>query len=134
MNWSSMILQGAFSRKSVVKKIQIWMVYFLYPIRLLKFCFEKSWCYIFHMEKAFSLHEQIKYVHLSLFSLYESINGILLPKLFWPTVRKYCSSDRENFFKNFEITRTICSNSERSEQFLVTQCFFNLFLEVSQLW
>ena len=23
-------------------------------------------------------------------------NGILLPKLFWPTVRKNCSSDREN--------------------------------------
>ena len=26
-------------------------------------------------------------------------NGILLPKLFWPTVRKYCSSDREKLFK-----------------------------------
>ena len=26
-------------------------------------------------------------------------NGILLPKLFWPTVRKNCSSDRENFQK-----------------------------------
>ena len=34
------------------------------------------------------------------------------------TVRKNCSS------------RTIYSNSERSEQFLVTECFFNLFLEV----
>ena len=34
----------------------------------------------------------------------------------------------------FEITWTIYSNSERSEQFLVTECFFNLFLEVSQLW
>ena len=31
------------------------------------------------------------------------------------------------------ITRTICSNSERSEQFLVTECFFNLFLEVSHI-
>ena len=26
-------------------------------------------------------------------------NGILLPKLFWPTVRKNCSSDRENLLK-----------------------------------
>ena len=26
-------------------------------------------------------------------------NGILLPKLFWPTVRKNCSSDRENILK-----------------------------------
>ena len=70
-------------------------------------------------------------------------NGILLPKLFWPTVRKNCSSDRDFFFeirgwrpricKNFEITKTICSNSERSEQFLVTECFFNLFLEVSHI-
>ena len=35
--------------------------------------------------------------------------------------------------KNFEITWTIYSNSERSEQFLVTEWFFNLFLEVSQI-
>ena len=58
-------------------------------------------------------------------------NGILLSKLFWPTVRKNCSSDREKllkfeaegweFAKIFEITRTIYSNSERSEQVLVTE-------------
>ena len=29
----------------------------------------------------------------------EKKNGILLPKLFWPTVRKNCSSDQENHFK-----------------------------------
>ena len=34
--------------------------------------------------------------------------------------------------KIFEITRTICSKNERSEQVLVTECFFDLFLEVSQ--
>ena len=28
-----------------------------------------------------------------------SWNGILLPKLFWPTGRKNCSSDRENLLK-----------------------------------
>jgi hypothetical protein len=28
-------------------------------------------------------------------------------------------------------TKTIHSNSERSEQLVVTECFFNLFLEVS---
>ena len=61
------------------------------------------------------------------------INGILIPKLFWSTVRKKISSDREKNSKIFEIIRTICSNSERSEQFLVTECFFNLFLEVSQI-
>ena len=38
---------------------------------------------------------------------------------------------RPRIFKFFEITWTIYSNSERSEQFLVTDCFFNLFLEIS---
>jgi hypothetical protein len=35
--------------------------------------------------------------------------------------------------RNFEITRSIYSNSERSEQLFVTECFFNLFLEVSHI-
>ena len=39
----------------------------------------------------------------------------------------------KNCYKNFEITRTIFSNSEGSEQFLVTECFFNLFLEGSHI-
>ena len=55
---------------------------------------------------------------------------------------KNCFSDREKLeirdwrpriLKIFEITRTIDSNSERSEQFLVTECLFNLFLEVSHI-
>ena len=66
-------------------------------------------------------------------------NGILLPTLFWPTVRKNCSSDRENVLKfeaeGREFAKFLRSleqffqtvNCERSEQFLVTtQCFFNL--------
>ena len=66
-------------------------------------------------------------------------NGILLPKLFWPTVRKNWSSDPEirdwwpRICKILEITWTIYSNSERSEQFLVRECFFNLLLEVFQI-
>ena len=40
---------------------------------------------------------------------------------------------RSRICKKIEITRTIYSNSERSEQFLVTECFFNLFLEVSHI-
>ena len=61
------------------------------------------------------------------------IIGILLPKLFWPTVKKKCSSDWEKTFeiqgwrlricKNFEITWTIYLNSGRSEQYLLTECF-----------
>ena len=58
-------------------------------------------------------------------------------------MRKNCSSDREKLLK-FEaegrefakILRSLeqfIQNSERSEQFLVTECFFNLFLEVSHI-
>ena len=75
----------------------------------------------------------------------ENRNGILLPKLFWPNVRKNCSSDRENLLK-FEaegrefakkirsLFRTIYSNSERSEHFLVTEYFCNLFLGPRGFW
>ena len=47
-------------------------------------------------------------------------------------MRKDCSSDRESLLKfdaggwEFEITWAIYSNSERSEQLLVTECFFQL--------
>ena len=71
-------------------------------------------------------------------------NCILLLKLFWPTLRNNCSSDLEKLLiyeaegiqncKNFEITKAIHSNSQRSEEFLVTECFFSLFLEVSHLY
>ena len=44
-------------------------------------------------------------------------NAIFFPKLFCLTVRKNCSSDRENFFKFFEITWTIYSKSEKSQNF-----------------
>ena len=39
----------------------------------------------------------------------------------------------EKNFWIFEISRAIYSKSERSEQYLVTECFFNWFLEVSHI-
>ena len=57
------------------------------------------------------------------FSLNLGWNGILFPKLFWPSMRKKYSIDQENllkfeaegqeFAKKVDITRTIYSNSER---------------------
>ena len=38
-------------------------------------------------------------------------------KLFWLTVRKICPWDQEEPFEIFEITKSIYSNSERSQQF-----------------
>ena len=55
-------------------------------------------------------------------------------KLFWWLRKTFeIRGWRLSIFKNFEITITIYSNSERSEQFLVTECFLNLFLEVSHV-
>ena len=75
-----------------------------------------------------------------------NVNGILFSKLFWPTVRKNCSSYRDFFFeiwgwrpricKTFEVTRTMYSNSERlvyTISIFETQCCFNSFLEDSQI-
>ena len=46
--------------------------------------------------------------------------GILLPKLFWPTMRKNCSSDRE-FFLKFEAEGQEFAKFLRSlEQFIQT--------------
>ena len=53
--------------------------------------------------------------------------------LFWGSRKTFeIRGWRPRVCKIFEITRTIYSNSERSEQFLVTECFFNLFLQVSK--
>ena len=41
-----------------------------------------------------------------------------------------CSSDREKLLRSLE---QFIQNSERSEQFLETECFFNLFVEVSHI-
>ena len=69
-----------------------------------------------------------------------SNHGILLPKLFLPTVRKNCSSDGEIFLKFEAEGREFLRSLEQFIQtvkgqnnFLVTECFFNLFLEVSHI-
>ena len=51
-------------------------------------------------------------------------NGILLPKLFEWSIKTY-------EFRGWRLR--ICKNSERSEQFLVRECFFNLLLEVFEI-
>ena len=64
-------------------------------------------------------------------SCYQNCSDLLWEKIVLVIEKNW--SWRPRIYKNFEITRTICSNSERSEQFLATECFFNLFLEVSHI-
>ena len=47
-------------------------------------------------------------------------NGILLPKLFWPTVRKNCSSDREKLLKFQAEGREFAKFLRSLEQFIQT--------------
>ena len=47
-------------------------------------------------------------------------NGILLPKLFWPTVRKNCSSDREKLLKFEAEGREFAKFLKSLEQFIQT--------------
>ena len=47
-------------------------------------------------------------------------NGILLPKLFWPTVRKNCSSDREKNLKYEAEGREFSKFLRSLEQFIQT--------------
>ena len=66
------------------------------------------------------------------------VNKIVLTYLLWEEIVLVIVFEirgwrRLGICKIFEITRTICSKSERSEQFFVTKCFFNLFLEVSHI-
>ena len=61
-------------------------------------------------------------------------NCTLFPKLFWQSRKTFKIRDwRVTICKIFEITSTIYSNNERWEQFLVTECFFNLLLKVFQI-
>ena len=45
-------------------------------------------------------------------------NGILLPKLFWPTVRKNCSSDQEKLLKLKAEGREFAKILRSLEQFI----------------
>ena len=47
-------------------------------------------------------------------------NGILLPRLFWPTVRKNCSSDREKVLKFKAEDREFAKFVRSLEQFIQT--------------
>ena len=47
-------------------------------------------------------------------------NGILLPKLFWPTVRKKCSTDQEKLFKFEAEVQEFAKFSRSLEQFIQT--------------
>ena len=79
-------------------------------------CVARPFCS--HLLAVISFHQMV--------FCYQNCSDLLWEKIVLVIEKKIC--------KNFEITWTICSDSVRSKQFLVTECFLNLFLEVSQIY
>ena len=68
-----------------------------------------------------SVTDKIEMVLVSFFMKQTlSGNGILLPKLFWPTVRKSCSSDQEKLLKFEAEGREFAKILRWLEQFIQT--------------
>ena len=60
--------------------------------------------------------------HNSNFSNEMAKNGILFSKLFWPSMRKYCSSDHDIFFWNLRLR--ICKSFEITKGQLISKANF----------
>ena len=62
---------------------------------------------------------------------YKNCSDLLWEKVVLVIEKKFWNSRlKTKNLQNFETTRTIYSNRERSEQFLVTECFFKLFPDI----
>ena len=82
-------------------------------------------------------------LHTSFDSTLHPLKWYFVTKIVLAHCEKKCSSDQEKllkfvaegreFQKKIEITRTIYSNSKKSQQVFVIGCFFNLFREVSHV-
>ena len=84
------------------------------------------WCMAFSSE----FHKLHFYVSMAF--CYQNCSDLLWEKIDLVIEKKFANLRlKARICKLFEITWTIYSNSERSEQFLVTICFFKLFLDVS---
>ena len=59
--------------------------------------------------------------------IWKKRNGILLPKLFWPTVRKNCSRDLEKLLKFEAEGREVAKILKTLEQFIQTEKGHNNF-------
>ena len=63
-------------------------------------CIHRPFMYVLRISEIFPLPVKInKLADSRLISSSAANNSIFLPKLFWPTVRKNCSSDREKLLK-----------------------------------
>ena len=99
----------------------LWKIFFLWTPKAQwakGYHFDKKGCF-FHFTLGFFAS---KNAWISLISSFRQI-VLVIEKNFW------IQGWRPRLCKNFEIT-----NSERSEQCLIIECFFNLLLEVSYIW
>ena len=115
------------------------------PRQKIFFSYKKPWNIFSKTPTVLCQHHSKRCLHHRCWSRIVSFsykrNGSFLPKLFWPTVRKKIVlviekniwNSRQKAKNLQKFWDQICSNSDRSEQFLVTEWFLNLFLEVCQI-
>ena len=109
--------------------------------QLVYYIFKVSWLFTFSKVRwLFTVLQSSNFLHSKsqLITKWYFVTKIILTycekKLFkWSRKTFEIRGWRPRICKNFEITRTIYSNSERSDQLLVTECFFNLFLELPHI-
>ena len=100
----------------------------LWGIAVKSFTTEKvSWFSIIYLPNSIThVTSILTFFEPSNVSIFE--NGILLPKLFWPTVRKNCSTDREKLLKFEAEGREFAKFLRSLEQFIQAVKCQNNFL------
>ena len=90
--------------------------------------YEFSSKFVFEQCNRMFSHNVPSLVSLNNIKLKEKVNnGILLPKLFWPIVRKNCSSDREKLLKFEDEGQEFAKFLRSLEQFIQTVKGLNNF-------
>ena len=125
-NWFVHPNAQCFSGRSCISQISIIVRFFctLYAMIFFSFFFLPN----FNICKSFQTRENLNW---EMVFCYQNCSDLLREKIVL-VIKKKLWGWRPRIWKFVEITRTIYSNSERSEQFMVIECFFNLFLEVSR--
>jgi hypothetical protein len=104
--------------------VEVWMFHIEYDVIFVLIFFDCS-----------KLRKQIscwsKTTTLTMVFCYQNCSDLLWEKIVLVIEKNFWNSRLKA--KNLQICRTIYSNNERSEEVLVTERFYNLFLEVSHI-
>ena len=111
--WAALSMQWRCEKKAIIYQIDIWVHAVLWSLLL-------SVLLYFHTSRLFEMNCSNPSFFVFLYKKVRMYFGILLPKLFWPTVRKNCSSDQEKLLKFEAEGREFAKILRSLEQFIQT--------------